>query len=298
LVRFGGTVTLAFTLALAVASIGAARPQVAGLQVALQARGFYPGAVDGIYGPATARGLRTFQRTAGLAVDGRIGPATRAALGKLGRPAFGARMLRRRACGWDVSILQYLLRRSGAALRVDGCFGAHTERAVRRFQRAHKLAADGIAGRQTFRTLLVGRERVRVRSVRHVDSSDVRALIDHWAGHYGVDPVLMRALGWMESGYQPNLESSAGAWGVMQILPSTWSYVERFLVGRSVRRTVSGNIRVGTAFMRQLLHEFGGNARLALAAWYQGPASVRRLGPFQVTRLFVADVLALRQRFA
>jgi hypothetical protein len=48
--------------------------------------------------------------------------------------------------------------------------------------------------------------------------------------------------------------------------------------------------------MRQLLHEFGGNARLAVAGWYQGPASVRRLGPFQVTRLFVADVLALRQR--
>jgi hypothetical protein len=296
LVRFGGTVTLVFTLALAAASVGAARPQVAGLQVALQARGLYPGPVDGIYGPATARGLRTFQRRAGLAVDGRIGPATRAAFGKLGRPAFGARLLRRHACGWDVSILQYLLRRSGVSLRVDGCFGRRTERAVRRFQHAHRLTADGIAGSQTFRSLLLRREPLRVRPVGYVDSGGVRGLIDYWAAHYGVDPALMRALGWMESGYQPNLESSAGAWGVMQILPSTWSYVERFLVGRSVRRTVSGNVRVGTAFMRQLLHEFGGNARLAVAGWYQGPASVRRLGPFQVTRLFVADVLALRQR--
>jgi hypothetical protein len=50
--------------------------------------------------------------------------------------------------------------------------------------------------------------------------------------------------------------------------------------------------------MRQLLHEFNGNTRSALAAWYQGPTSFRRHGPFHVTRAFVADVLALRQRFA
>jgi hypothetical protein len=83
-----------------------------------------------------------------------------------------------------------------------------------------------------------------------------------------------------------------------QILPSTWSYVELVLVGRTVRRTVSGNIRVGDAFMRQLLREFNGDVRLALAGWYQRPASVRRLGPLPTARIFVADVLALRQRFS
>jgi len=101
----------------------------------------------------------------------------------------------------------------------------------------------------------------------------------------------------MESGYQTNLRSAAGARGVMQILPSTWAYVEAVLVGRTIRHTVSGNIRVGAAFMRQLLREFDGDMASALAAWYQGPRSVHRHGPFQVTRLFVADVLALRRRF-
>jgi N-acetylmuramoyl-L-alanine amidase len=128
--------------------------------------------------------------------------------------------------------------------------------------------------------------------------SSVRGLIDYWANHYGVDRPLMRALAWMESGYQPNLRSAVGAWGVMQILPSTWNYAQVVLVGHTVPRTVSGNIRVGVAYMRQLLHEFNGNMASALAGWYQGPASVRRLGPFQVTRLFVADVLALRERFS
>jgi soluble lytic murein transglycosylase-like protein len=265
--------------------------------VALQAHGLYSGPVDGIYGPATARGLRRLQRGAGLTVDGRIGPATRAALGRLGRPAFGARVLRRRAAGWDVSVLQYRLVQAGATLPIDGHFGVRTQRALRRFQRAHRLAADGVAGRQTFRALLLRRVRRAPRSSVPSETSPVRGVIDYWATYYGVDKSLVRALAWMESGYQTDVESPAGAWGVMQILPTTWNYVELVLIGRRVRRTASGNVRVGVAFMRELLREFHGDTGLALAAWYQGPASVRRVGPFQVTRLFVADVLALRQRF-
>lgn len=294
--HFGRIVILASSIALAAASTAAARPQVAGLQVALQAHGFYEGPIDGIYGPATARALRKLQRGAGLRVDGRVGPATRTALGRLGRPAFGSRLLRRGASGWDVSVLQYRLVQRGAIVPVDGRFGRRTARALRTFQRTHRLAVDGVAGRRTFRALL--RRRVpRPRSVVRIGPSRVPGLIDYWSLHYGVDRPLMRALAWMESGYHTNLESSAGAWGVMQILPTTWNYVELVLIGRPVRRTASGNVRVGVALMRQLLREFNGDMELALAAWYQGPASVRRVGPFQVTRLFVADVLALRQRF-
>jgi soluble lytic murein transglycosylase-like protein len=295
LVRYGGIVALASTIALVAAPAAAARPQVAGLQVALQAHGLYGGPVDGIYGPATARGLRRLQQGAGLIVDGRVGPATRAALGRLGRPAFGARLLRRRATGWDVSVLQYRLVQAGATLSIDGHFGARTERALRKFQRAHELHVDGVAGRQTLRALLVPRA---PRSFVRVGPDRVRGLIDYWSTHYGVDRPLMRALAWMESGYRTDVASSAGAWGVMQILPATWNYVELVLIGRPVRRTASGNVRVGVAFMRELLREFHGNTGLAIAAWYQGPASVRRVGPFPVTRLFVADVLALRRRFS
>ena len=122
----------------------------------------------------------------------------------------------------------------------------------------------------------------------------VRTLLDRWAAHYGVDKKLVRAVAWMESGYQTNLTSAAGAWGVMQILPGTWSYVETILIGREVPRTASGNIRVGVAYLRQLLREFDGNERKALAGWYQGPASVRRNGVLRETKVFVANVLALR----
>ena len=75
----------------------------------------------------------------------------------------------------------------------------------------------------------------------------------------------------MESGFQPGLVSSAGARGVLQVLPSTRSYVQSVLIGDKVPRSTSGNIRIGVAYLRHLLREFHGNRTLALAAWYQGP---------------------------
>jgi soluble lytic murein transglycosylase-like protein len=100
----------------------------------------------------------------------------------------------------------------------------------------------------------------------------------------------------MESGFQTGLVSSAGARGVLQVLPSTRGYVEHRLIGHKVPRSTSGNIQIGVAYLRQLLREFSWDPDRALAAWYQGPASVRKHGPLASTRLFVANVLALRTR--
>jgi soluble lytic murein transglycosylase-like protein len=100
----------------------------------------------------------------------------------------------------------------------------------------------------------------------------------------------------MESGFQPGLVSNAGARGVMQLLPATRNYVQYVLLHEKVPNSTSGNIRLGVVLLRQLLREFRGNARLALAGWYQGPASVRRHGQYRDTRQFVANVLALRAR--
>jgi peptidoglycan hydrolase-like protein with peptidoglycan-binding domain len=273
-------------------------PQVAGLQVALRAYGLYGGAIDGIAGPKTTRGVERFQQRTGLPVDGRAGPATRRALGPLGRPLFGRRTLRRGSFGWDVSVLQFLLARRGALVPIDGYFDARTERAVKRFQRARSLTVDGIAGARTL-TAFRARPRAAVHPVLvsatiRAPQTSVRDLLNYWAGQYGVDPKLVRAVAWMESGYQTNLTSAVGAWGVMQILPQTWNYVETVLTGESIPRTASGNIRVGVLYLRELLREFNGNERRALAGWYQGPASVRKHGLLHATKVFVADVLALR----
>jgi soluble lytic murein transglycosylase-like protein len=72
--------------------------------------------------------------------------------------------------------------------------------------------------------------------------------------------------------------------------------VERFLLRQRVPNSVSGNIRIGVVYLRHLLREFRGNERHALAAWYQGPASLSRRGQLKETKKFVANVLALRYR--
>jgi N-acetylmuramoyl-L-alanine amidase len=136
----------------------------------------------------------------------------------------------------------------------------------------------------------------RQRLVRPSGSWTVQGSIDFWAAHYGVDRRLARAIAWMESGYHTGAVSSVGAWGVMQVMPDTWSYVETSLIGHSVPRTTDGNIRIGVAYIHHLLVEFGGNERLALAAYYQGPGAVETFGVLPVSELYVADVLALKSR--
>ena len=123
----------------------------------------------------------------------------------------------------------------------------------------------------------------------------VQGSIDLWAAHYGVDRHLARAIAWQESGYHTGVVSAVGAWGVMQVMPDTWRFVEG-LIGHSVPRTPDGNIRIGVAYLHHLLNEFGGNERLAVAAYYQGPAGVRSIGLLPVSELYVANVLALRTR--
>jgi hypothetical protein len=267
--------------------------QVAGLQVALYRHGHYTGPIDGVQGPMTKQAIVAFQRKAGLEADGVAGKRTRTALGKLGLPLFGKRMLKRGMVGHDVSVLQFLLAKRGLPpKRLNSNFGSATEELVRAFQRKAGLAADGIVGPAT-QAALVGKKKRRPAGAAR---TTVKASIAHWAAHYGVNPRLVRALAWQESGFQQHVRSSVGAAGVMQVTPETWKFVERFVIGRRVTRTRDGNVRVGVAYLDHLLEQFKGDARRAVGAYYQGPAAVQRHGLFAETKRFLANVLALRGR--
>ena len=115
--------------------------------------------------------------------------------------------------------------------------------------------------------------------------STVRAHIDKWAAHYGISVSLARALAWQESGFQTNVTSSTGAWGPMQIMPATWTFVETVLLGRTVPRTGEGGVEVGMTLLNHLLKRFNGDQRLALAAWYQGEKAVREHGLYAETKV-------------
>jgi LPXTG-motif cell wall-anchored protein len=121
---------------------------VRSLQRRLAGAGYPPGPIDGRYGPRTEHAVERFQSAQGLGVDGIAGPRTLAALrttvlypGTGYAGAGSAQVLR----------LQRELRRAGLnAGPIDGRYGPRTEAAVRRFQAAHGLQVDGIAGPRTF----------------------------------------------------------------------------------------------------------------------------------------------------
>jgi len=293
--------SVAVSLALPAAAHAVTNPQIPGLQVALKAHGFYPGPIDGIAGPLTANGVRRFQRRVGIAVDGVAGPITRGKLGRLGHPLFGERhLIVSGNIGWDVSVLEFFLKRRGFwPGSVDGHFSERTRRAVMGYQRSRHLGVDGLVGPQTLASFGV---RTAVPQPTHSTTrrtgKGARPLLTYWAHYYGLSPSLVKALAWQESGFQQHVRSRVGARGVMQVTPQTWSYVEMVLLGHNVRHGMDGNIHVGVAYLRQLLHEFHFNVRLAIGAYNQGPAAVRAHGLFRKTRAFVANVLALRRRFS
>jgi LysM repeat protein len=132
----------------------AASARVAALQVGLRAHGFDPGPVDGVRGRLTTKALLAFQRARGIHATGLVGRQTRRALGRRGRPLLGQRELGVGAVGWDVAVLEFRLRRYGLGERaVDGRFTKPTAAALRRYQARRGLAADGIAGPKTYRSL-------------------------------------------------------------------------------------------------------------------------------------------------
>jgi soluble lytic murein transglycosylase-like protein len=117
------------------------------------------------------------------------------------------------------------------------------------------------------------------------------------AGQNGAPSSLATAIAWQESGFNNAMVSVANARGIMQVIPSTWDYVQRNLVTTPLDpSSPADNVRAGSLLLARLLRETGDPAT-AVAAYYQGLGSVRRIGMLPETRRYVANVLALRSRF-
>jgi peptidoglycan hydrolase-like protein with peptidoglycan-binding domain len=243
------------------------------LQFLLAKRGLPPQRLNSNFGRATEQLVRRFQRKAGLPVDGIVGKATRVAL-VVGKSAAKPKKATKRHVVRPGETLTAIAERNGTT--------------VRALASRNKLDPSGV--------LLIGATLVVPKGRTAVRRTSVAASIDRWASHYGVSAKLARALAWQESGFQPRVRSSVGAAGVMQVIPATRDFVERFVIGQRVPRTTDGDVRIGVAYLDHLLREFKGNVRRALGAYYQGPAAVRKYGLYPETRRFVANVLALRGR--
>ena len=115
-------------------------------------------------------------------------------------------------------------------------------------------------------------------------------LIATHSARYGVDPALVRAVAWQESGWWQGSRSSSGAIGVMQLMPGTAAWLGPALVGRPLNPyDASDNIAGGTAYLAYLLRATG-SRRLAIASYYQGLGSVSTRGLLPETETYVASV--------
>jgi soluble lytic murein transglycosylase-like protein len=124
-------------------------------------------------------------------------------------------------------------------------------------------------------------------------------VFDRWAAHYGVPADLLKAMTWLESGWQNTVVSHDGAMGIGQLMPSTVRWMEETLIGADLDPgNPDDNIRMSARYLRWLLHQTGGDVSTSLAGYYQGLQSVRTIGFYDDTRSYVAGVLAFRGHFA
>jgi len=117
---------------------------------------------------------------------------------------------------------------------------------------------------------------------------EVRREIAVAAAAYALDPKLVEAVAWRESRFKPTARSRKGAMGVMQLMPAT---ARDLGVDPS---DMAQNVRGGAMYLRQMLTRFGGDVKLALAAYNAGPGAVLRHGgvpPYAETQAYVTSIL-------
>jgi soluble lytic murein transglycosylase len=120
-------------------------------------------------------------------------------------------------------------------------------------------------------------------------------LIDRTARQYQVDPALIRAVVKAESDYDPRAVSSAGALGLMQLMPGT---AQDLAVSNPF--DPEENVRGGVQYLRYLLDRFNGDTALAVAAYHAGEQNVDRhngIPPIEATKTYVKRVLTFHKNY-
>jgi soluble lytic murein transglycosylase-like protein len=134
------------------------------------------------------------------------------------------------------------------------------------------------------------REPARLALMQHFDAA---------ARDYNVPADLVKAVAWQESGWQNDKLSSADALGVGQLRPATVDFVNQVLLRAALDpKKPEHNIRLSARYLAWLLQAARGDTPTAVAGYYQGMASVQRIGPLPETKRYVANVLALRAQFS
>ena len=134
--------------------------------------------------------------------------------------------------------------------------------------------------------------------------------INHYAGEQQISPSWAFAIARRESSFMTDAHSSAGAKGLMQLMPGTARGLKKGKIDRRYLLNANNNVQLGTRYLKILLDKNQGNQVLATASYNAGPYRVKRwlkntkkiaadiwieTIPFKETRNYVKSVLAYQE---
>lgn len=137
--------------------------------------------------------------------------------------------------------------------------------------------------------------------------------VSNYSKRHKIEPQYTYAIARRESSFMPDANSSAGALGLMQMLPSTAKFIAKKKVHRNKLFNPQTNVKYGTKYLRYLLDRLDGNFVTATAAYNAGIHRVNRWVktpepmpadiwietiPYKETRDYVKNVMAYRQIYS
>ena len=135
--------------------------------------------------------------------------------------------------------------------------------------------------------------------VRHPPQDpELEAMFNELSAEEALNPGLVKAVAWLESGWQQDVVSPAGAVGFMQLTPVTAGWLEESVFGQQLNEDVSvyDNISMGARYLRILI-DATRDENLAIAAYYQGYGATSSGKMYEETKRYVELVRAVQTRY-
>lgn len=136
----------------------------------------------------------------------------------------------------------------------------------------------------------------QISNQQYAGSGDIGSILTQAARDQGVSPALVKAIAYVESGWNPGALSYAGAMGLMQLMPTTAAMLNAQGHTNYNVWSAYGSAELGAMFLRGLLNEEHGCLTCAISAYNEGPANFAHYG-FRNWNSYVAPVLADMRRF-
>lgn len=174
-------------------------------------------------------------------------------------------------------ILVSLMTQPCSAHAVEGFYGYKDKRGV--------LHLTNVQTDYRYKPLFTEKKKTGI----HISRSKIYRLIEKVAYKYSVEPALVKAIVKAESDFDTFAVSSAGAQGLMQLMPETAKLL-KVLDPFDPQDCIDGGVR----HIRSLLTHFNNDLALAVAAYNAGKSAVIKYGgipPYKQTKKYVRNVM-------